>query len=70
MNAQVVYQDKKGAGCMRSFVTEADLERFISMLRRPARILRDGQQIGEVWDGDCDDKRVRWLWAFERWESK
>lgn len=69
MSVQVFYMDRKGAGCMRTFVKEGELERFVSTLRREADITLDGKKIGEVYrlDESHDEwPRRKWGWSFER----
>jgi len=64
---RVTWMDKRGAGQMRAIASEAELERFVSTLRREATIWRGKTKIGGVeYDPDlCDDQRVRWVWWFE-----
>jgi hypothetical protein len=66
---QVVWQNRKGAGCMRSFANVDDCIAFISKLHCEATVYNDQhEKIGSVEpnDGRHDDKRVKWLWWIER----
>ena len=68
MSVRVLYMDKRGAGCMRTFANERDLGKFVSTLRREAKIELNGKKIGEVYrnSGEYEDRRQKWLWNFER----
>ncbi len=66
----VTYMDTDGAGCVRYFQTQNEMQRFVEKLRREATIYRDGQQIGSVERTDtADDRRIKWLWSFENEED-
>ena len=58
---QVVWQDKKGAGCMRSFSDTESCLCFAEKVRAEATILENRQKVGGVerFDG-FDDSRRKW----------
>lgn len=69
---QVLYTDRRGAGCVRTIGSADRCVEFLKKLKRPARVVRlpDREQVGEVvhvddWPGTPDDRRVKWLWWFE-----
>jgi hypothetical protein len=71
MTATVHYESPNRAHITRYFFTEERLEAFVSCLRRNAIIKLDGRKIGEVFRSDgADDRRIKWLWSFEKWEAK
>lgn len=64
--AQVIYTDKKGAGCMRGFGSESKLIAFVEKLRRDAEIKNSrGESIGRVWKDEHDGNNGKWRWAFD-----
>lgn len=66
---QVTWMSKRGAGCLRCFGKEKDCIAFISTLRCEATVWSDTREkIGgvEESDGRHDDRRVKWIWWFER----
>jgi len=67
MRLKVTWMDRRGAGCVRYFDTEVDLERFVHRLHCEATIFRGDREIGSVYraSGEVADKRVKWLWSFE-----
>jgi hypothetical protein len=65
-NLQVFWQDKRGAGHMRSYSSTDECARFMSTLRREAVVRENGEVVGgiEPSDGRVDDQRIKWLWWF------
>ena len=67
MSYEIRYMDRRGAGCVQRFSTADELLRVVRKLKAVATIYRDGAEIGRIWraSGEVDDKRVKWLWAFD-----
>lgn len=66
---QLIYQTKRGAGVVRYLpATPHEIERALSAIKRPARLMLNGQQIGEIWENDGSwgqGRRVdRWVWSY------
>lgn len=70
MNIQVVYQNAKGRGYVRSVYSEFHLREMLEQLRTEAKVqlVKDGKTeiIGGVERTDAaDDRRIKWQWWFD-----
>ena len=66
----LIFGSKRGGSVVRELeasITEQELRRILSTLRRPARLELDGEEVGGAEEANnADDARVRWQWWFDR----
>lgn len=69
MGVQLIYQDAKGAGVVKSFQHAEHAENTIRRLHRAARLERQSDlwEVGGVyWDYCANCGRSHWIWWIDR----
>ena len=62
---QVLWQDKRGAGNMRTFTSPGNLIEFLKGLRKNATVKLDNREVGRVWQEPNDGNPGKWRWFFD-----